>query len=319
MTENKKYRFDTIILGAGPAGLSAALYAKRGNAKVAIIDTSMAGGQPSNYMEIENYPGFVNIEGFELAQKFEEHAMKFGVEKFEMQEIQKVDLTSKIKEIHTLEGIFYADCVIIATGAQAKKLGIAGEKEFIGRGVSYCAVCDGAFYRGKTVAVIGGGNAAVEEACYLTKFADKVYIIHRRDSLRADRIVQERAKENEKIEFVYDTIPLEIKGTETVNKLIVRNVKTNETNELNVDGVFPYIGFAPNVEHFSGQLQQNEHGFIITDNCMNTSLKGVWAAGDVRVTPLRQVITACADGAIAACEMIKYLDETKTKVLAEQN
>ena len=319
MTELKKYKFDTIILGAGPAGLSASLYAKRGNANVAIIDTSMAGGQPSNYMEIENYPGFVNIEGFELAQKFEEHAMKFGVEKFEMQEIQKVDLVSDIKEIHTLDGIFCSECVIIATGANAKKLGIAGEKEFTGRGVSYCAVCDGAFYKGKTVAVIGGGNAALEEASYLTKFADKVYVIHRRNAFRADKIVQERALNNPKLEFIYDAVPVEILGDNVVNSLIIKNVKTNKTTKLDIDGVFPYIGFSPNVEHFSGQLQQNEQGFIVTDGCMQTSQKGVWAAGDVRTTPLRQVITACSDGAIAACEMIKYLDTIKEKTVVKQH
>ena len=313
MQTKTTYEYDTVILGAGPAGLSAAIYAKRGEAKVAIIDISMSGGQPSNYLEIENYPGFAQIEGWELSQKFDEHAQKFGVEKYEMQEIEKVDLVSDIKTVETAECIFCAKCVITATGAQAKKLGVPGEKEFTGRGVSYCAVCDGAFYKDKTVCVVGGGNAAVEEACYLTRFAKKVYIIHRRNEFRADKIVQMRAKENPKVEFVLDCVPVEIQGADCVNCIVVKNVKTNEVKNIQTDGVFPYIGFSPNVELFSGQIKQNEQGFLITDERMQTSQEGVWAAGDVRTTPLRQVITACADGAVAACEMIHYLDAVKEK------
>lgn len=189
----RQYEFDTVILGGGPAGFSAAIYASRGATSTAIVDISMLGGQPSNYLELENYPGFPIIGGYDLMEKFEEHADKFGVQKFPMQEIEKVDLVSNPKVILTKECEFKAKAVIIATGAQARKLGVPGEKEFVGRGVSYCAVCDGAFYKQKVVAVVGGGNAAVEEAMYLTKFADKVYIIHRRDELRADKIVQERA------------------------------------------------------------------------------------------------------------------------------
>lgn len=312
MTSKQELFFDVIILGSGPAGFSAAIYAARGNVKTAILDISMFGGQPSNYLEIENYPAFSLIGGFELMEKFEEHADKFGVEKFPMVEIQSVNLTSEIKEIETTENIFKAKTVIIATGAQAKKLGIAGEEEFKGRGVSYCAICDGAFYKDKTVAVVGGGNAAVEEAMYLTKFAKKVYVIHRRDELRADKIVCERAKKNEKLEFILSTIPLEILGTNTVEKILLKDLKTNENKELSVDGVFPYIGFSPNVENFNGQLKQNQQGFIETDVNMQTSLDGVFAAGDVRNTPLRQVITAAADGAVAACNAVKYIETFKT-------
>ena len=199
---NKVYEFDTVILGGGPAGLSAAIYAARGASNTAIIDTSMLGGQPTNYLELENYPGFGLIDGFDLMENFENHVDRFKVSKFPMQEIENIDLNSEIKIITTKEASFHAKTVIIATGAQSKKLGIPGEKEFLGRGVSYCAVCDGAFYKEKHVAVIGGGNAAVEEAMYLTKFADKVYIVHRRDTLRADKIVQKRAFKNKKIEFV---------------------------------------------------------------------------------------------------------------------
>ena len=204
----EKLNFDTVILGGGPAGLSAAIYAGRGAVSTAIVDTNMFGGQPSNYLELENYPGFQLIGGYDLMEKFEEHADKFGVNKFPMQEIKFVDL--KNKKITTGEYEFQAKSIIIATGAQPMKLGVMGEKEFIGRGVSYCAVCDGAFYKNKVVAVVGGGNSAVEEAVYLTKFADKVYVIHRRNELRADKIVQERAFKNEKLEFVWDSVVKEI-------------------------------------------------------------------------------------------------------------
>lgn len=316
MSEKKNLQYDVVILGGGPAGLSAAIYAARGAAKTAVIDVSMFGGQPSNYLELENYPALGKIGGYDMMEKFEEHADMFNIEKFPMQEIEKIDLQPDTKIIETKEAVFEAKTVIIATGAQAKKLGIKGEKEFAGRGVSYCAVCDGAFYKDKTVAVVGGGNAAVEEGCYLTKFANKVYIIHRRDTLRADKIVQQRAFDNDKVEFIYDTVPVEIKGSDSVESFVVRNVKTNQETELKVDGVFPYIGFSPNIEHINAQLQQDEGGFIVTDQYMQTSVKGVYAVGDVRTTPLRQVITAASDGAIAGCFATKYLDEIKEKTLS---
>jgi thioredoxin reductase (NADPH) len=311
---NKVYEFDTVILGGGPAGLSAAIYAARGAASTAIIDKSMLGGQPTNYLELENYPGFGLIDGFDLMENFEKHADRFNVNKFPMQEIDDIDLTATIKTITTKEATFKAKTVIIATGAQSKKLGIPGEKEFLGRGVSYCAVCDGAFYREKTVAVIGGGNAAVEEAMYLTKFADKVYIIHRRDTLRADKIVQERAFNNKKIEFIFDAAPTEILGDDLVNTLVLRNTKTNAISRLETNGVFPYIGYSPNIDGFNGHLKQDEGGFIITDETMQTSVEGVFAVGDVRNTPLRQVITAASDGAVGAVYAVKYL-ETLSEVL----
>lgn len=306
---SKVYEFDTVILGGGPAGQSAAIYAARGASSTAIIDTSMLGGQPTNYLELENYPGFGLVDGYDLMEKFEQHVDRFGVEKFTMQEIESVDLVSNIKTIKTKEAEFKAKTVIIATGAQAKKLGIPGEKEFTGRGVSYCAVCDGAFYKDKVVAIVGGGNAAVEEAMYLTKFASKVYIIHRRDTLRADKIVQERAFKNEKIEFIFDTIPKEILGENLVNTLIIENVKTSTVSNLTVDGVFPYVGYNANVENFNGQIKQDATGFIVTDEMMQTSVAGVFAVGDVRTTPLRQVITAAADGAVGAVYAVKYLEQ----------
>ncbi len=305
--------FDTIILGGGPAGISAGVYCARGNIDCAIIDTSLLGGQPTNYLEIENYIGFPSIEGWELSEKFEEHLDKFNVQKFPMEEIQSVDLISDPKVIKTLKGEYKAHSVIIATGAKSTKLGVRGEKEFTGKGVSYCAVCDGAFYKDKIVVVVGGGNAAVEEGNYLTKFAKKVYIIHRRDSLRADKIVQKRAFDNDKIEFIWDSVVEEIKGENKVEKVVIRNTKTNETRELKTDGVFPYIGFSPNCESFNGQLKQDNRGFILTDETMQTSIPGVFAAGDVRVTPLRQVITAVADGAVAGVSAIKYVEEISTQ------
>lgn len=306
MAEDKT--FDIIILGGGPAGLSAAIYAARSSAKTAIIDISMLGGQPSNYLELENYPGFSKIGGYDLMEKFEEHADMFGIQKFPMEEIQSVDLTSEIKTVATLNGEFKAKSIIIATGAQSKKLGVEGEKEFVGRGVSYCAVCDGAFYKDKVVAVVGGGNAAVEEAGYLTKFASKVYLIHRRDELRADKIVQERAFKNEKLEFIYDTVVNKINGDGVVKSATIENVKTHEVKDLAIDGIFPYIGFEPNADLFAGQVKQDKNGFIMVDEAMQTSVKGVYAIGDVRVTPLRQVITAAADGAIAAVYAGRYIE-----------
>ena len=305
------YEFDTVILGGGPAGLSAGIYASRGAVSTAIIDTSMLGGQPSNYLELENYPGFPIIGGFDLMEKFEEHADKFGVQKFSMQEIESIDLKANPKIIKTNEGEFRAKTVIIACGAQPMKLGVPGEAEFIGRGVSYCAVCDGAFYKNKVVAVVGGGNAAVEEAMYLTKFADKVYVIHRRNELRADKIVQDRAFKNDKIEFIWDSVVKEIKGDDLVHTAVIENVKTHEISNLQVNGVFPYIGMTPNIESISGQVEQDANGFILTNDTMKTSVDGVYAVGDVRKTPLRQVITAAADGAVGAVYAVKYLESIK--------
>lgn len=305
----EKKNFDVVILGGGPAGFSAAIYAARGAVSTAIVDVNMLGGQPSNYLELENYPGFQLVGGYDLMEKFEEHADKFGVKKFPMQEIEKVDLAQK--KIYTKEYEFSAKSIIIATGAQPQKLGVFGEKEFVGRGVSYCAVCDGAFYKDKIVAVVGGGNSAIEEAMYLTKFAKKVYVIHRRDKLRADKIIQERAFKNQKIEFIWNSIVFEIQGENTVKSILLKDTQTDKTSKLDVDGIFPYIGISPNTELLSGQLNQDKYGFIITDTTMATSVDGVYAIGDVRNTPLRQVVTAASDGAIGATYALRYIEQTK--------
>lgn len=309
----KQLDFDTIILGGGPAGLSAGIYSARGAVSTAIVDKNMFGGQPSNYLELENYPGFPIVGGYDLMEKIEEHADKFGIQKFPMQEIEKVDLISK--KIYTKEYEFSAKTIIIATGAQPMKLGVKGEKEFVGRGVSYCAVCDGAFYKNKVVAVIGGGNSAIEEAMYLTKFASKVFVVHRRNELRADKIIQERAFKNEKIEFVWNNVVKEINGENTVNSVVLEDVKTGKQTDLTVDGVFPYIGIVPNTEDFNGQLMQDKKGFIITDETMATSINGVFAVGDVRNTPLRQVVTAVSDGAVGAVHAIKYIETLQNELI----
>lgn len=309
--------FDCIILGAGPAGMSAGIYCARGNIKCAIMDITMFGGAPVNYLEIENYPGFKEIEGWELSEKFEEHLNKFEIEKFPMVEIKSVDLVSDIKTITDISGKEYkAKSIILATGAKPQKLGVEGEIENIGKGVSYCAVCDGAFYKDKVVAVVGGGNAALEEGSYLTRFAKKVYLIHRRNEFRADKIVQERIKQNEKIEFVLDSVVEKIiNGGAGVSQIEIKNVKTGEKTTLDVDGVFPYIGFKPNCELFNGQVEQDQNGFVKTDVFMQTNVEGVFAIGDLRTTPLRQVITAVADGAIAGVSAVKYLETKESKVL----
>ena len=309
MNNKQEFNFDLIILGGGPAGLSAGIYAARGELKTAIVDISMLGGQPTNYLEIENYPSHAMSGGYELMEKFEEHADKFNVKKFPLENILKVDVQGKEKIVETEDKIFKAKSIILSTGAKAKKLGIPGEEEFAGRGVSYCAVCDGAFFKEKVICVIGGGNSAIEEAIYLTKFASKVYIIHRRDELRADKIIQQRAFKNPQIEFIYDSVPLEILGENTVTSIVIKNLKTNQVKEIKTNGVFPYIGFAANTEFFKDQLEKDKNGFIKTNEKMETSIPGVFAAGDLRTTPLRQVITAASDGAVAATFAIKYIEE----------
>lgn len=307
--------YDCIILGGGPAGLSAALYARRANLNCAIVDISAIGGTPSNYCEIENYLGFDKINGWELCERFEEHVDKFEVQKFPYEEIKRIDLVSPVKKIVTADKEFKGKTIIIATGAKPKKLGIKGEKEFFAKGVSYCAVCDGAFYKNKIVSVIGGGNSALEEALYLTRFAKKVYLIHRRNEFRADKIIQKRVEENNKIELILGFTPSEIIGSDKVEAIKLKNTGNLSEIEIKTDGIFPYIGIEPNVEYFSGQLKQNEQGFIVTDNSMKTSQEGVFAIGDIRNTPLRQVVTAVADGAIAGVEAARYIMNLKVETV----
>ena len=315
--KNSQNIFDCIIIGGGPAGMSSALYCSRAGLNCAIIDSSALGGAPSNYCEIENYLGFNRIDGAELCERFEEHINNFNVEKFPFEEIQEVELSSTIKKIKTLDKELLTKSIIIATGAKPKKLGVKGELEFTGRGVSYCAVCDGAFYKDKVVAVVGGGNSALEEAQYLTRFANTVYLIHRRDEFRADKIIQNRVFKNNKIKLILNSTVDEIVGADKVKEIKVKNISTDEVTTVLLDGIFPYIGLEPNSELFNNKLQQDKYGFIITDNTMQTSVQGVYAIGDIRNTPLRQVITAVSDGAIAGVMVSRYLMEQEKGAINE--
>ncbi len=299
---------DTIIIGGGPAGLTAGIYAKRAGLDALILEKGIPGGQINITDEIENYPGFLKITGPELAKKIKEQALHFGAEIKEA-EVTKIVPKEEIFEVQTQKESFETKTVIIASGANHRKLGVPGEAEFTGRGVSYCAVCDGAFFQDEVIAVVGGGNTAVEEAIYLTQFAKKVYIIHRRDKFRADKILADRALSNPKIEPVWNCVVEKIEGTDMVEKLILYDKKENKHKELEVAGVFIFIGLTPNSDFVKDLVETDQNGYIITDEEMKTSVKGVFAAGDVREKSLRQVVTAAADGAIAAMSVYHHLNE----------
>ncbi|MGI6449630.1 MAG: thioredoxin-disulfide reductase [Desulfitobacteriia bacterium] len=301
--------YDLIIIGGGPAGLTAALYAARGGLKTVVVEAMMPGGQAASTEIVENYPGFPKgISGFELANLFYQQAINQGAE-FIFEPVVRLDLANKIKKIYTEQQTLESKAVIIAAGSKPRPLGVEGEKTFRGRGVSYCATCDGAFYKGKRVAVIGGGNAALEEGLYLTKFAAQVYIIHRRNEFRASFHAVEKVRQSPQVQFVLDSIVQEIKGKDKVEKIIIRNLKTGQENELEVDGVFVYVGTEPNTQFGADILPTDEKGYIITDPLLRTDISGVYAAGDIRNTPLRQVATAVGDGALAAVQVEKYLME----------
>lgn len=300
--------YDQLILGGGPAGLTAGMYTARAGRKVALVERAMPGGQAFLTNEIENYPGFPQgIGGPELMMAFHEQATRFGLEII-TDEIAAVELTGEIKTLQFADGTTYqAKTVIIATGAEPSKLGVPGEEELRGRGVSYCATCDGAFFREKKVAVVGGGDAAVEEAIFLTRFASQVVIIHRRDELRAINILQERARKNDKIEFRLNTVVEAIEGNNKVETLKIKNVATGIVTEEAFDGIFIFVGTIPNTKFLAGGLNLDKSGSVITDQNMETSIKGVYAVGDVRNTPFRQVATAVGDGAMAAGSAELYL------------
>ncbi len=300
---------DVVIIGGGPAGLTAGIYAARGGLKALICEEKLLGGQIVLSFEVENYPGFPDgISGMELIERFTKQAEKFGVE-ITYEGVEKIEDHREHKSVYLTNGTcIKTKTVIIAAGATADKLGCPGEKKFTGKGVSYCATCDGAFFRGKTVAVIGGGDSALEEALYLTNLAKKVYIIHRRDSLRAIKILQDRAMQNDKIEFIFNHIVKEIQGDKFVNGLLLENTKTKELTRLPVDGVFIYIGTTPNTEFVKDLIELDEEGYIIVNDKMETNVPGIYAAGDIRVSPLRQVVTAASDGAIAASSAQKYIE-----------
>jgi thioredoxin reductase (NADPH) len=301
---------DVVIVGAGPAGLTAGIYASRGRLKTAVLERNMAGGQIALTDLVENYPGFPEgISGFDLSQKMKEQAEKFGAEMHEIEGVSELRSDPEgLYVIVTDRGEIRTRSVILAPGVEPRRSGIPGEAEFIGRGVSWCATCDGALYRGRTVAVIGGGDSAVEEGMFLTKFAEKVYLVHRRDELRAAPIAQERAFANPKFEFVWDSVPRQIDGAEMVEALEVENVKTGEGRTLPVNGVFMYIGQIPNTAWLKDTVELDEYGYIVTDELLRTKLPGVFACGDAHANPLKQIVMAVGEGALAAVQAERYLD-----------
>jgi len=324
MTEYGKNEYDVIVVGAGPAGLCAALYAGRGMLRALTIERGAPGGELLNTDLIEDYIGFESIKGWELSQKMAEHAKKFGAEIVtdNVERIRKAD--DGWFDVATARGTTYrAPTVILTAGGTPVKLGVPGEKEYAGKGVSYCAVCDGAFFRGEVLAVAGGGDAAVEEADYLTRYAAKVYIVHRRHEFRASRILQERAFANAKIEVVWNKTVSEIVGTEKgVDHLVVLDTVTGGRSTLKVGGVFIFIGFKPNTQLVEGHVKHDAAGYLITDERMMTSIPGLFAAGDVRAQLTRQVTTAVGDATTAAIAVEKYLaalreqEKAKTKAAA---
>ncbi|MHB8124884.1 MAG: thioredoxin-disulfide reductase [Desulfitobacteriaceae bacterium] len=302
--------YDVTIVGAGPAGLTAGIYAARGGLKTIIIERAMPGGQAASTEKIENYPGFPEgIGGYELMNAFHKQALSFGVE-FIFQEVKSLQLQEQVKEVITTDSkIIQSKTVIIAAGSKPRHLGVPGEDLFLGRGVSYCATCDGAFFKGKKVIVVGGGDAALEEGTFLTKFANEVIIIHRRTGFRAAQIAVERAEKNPKIKFELNYIIEEVLGVDQVEGVRARNVINGEVQDIKADGVFVYVGNEPNNNFFNNELTVSKLGFLNTDTLLQTNIPGVFAAGDIRNTPLRQVATAVGDGALAAFQVEKFLSE----------
>lgn len=304
-------KYDVIVIGAGPGGLTAGLYASRANLSVLILDRGIYGGQMNNTAEVENYPGFKSILGPDLAEKMYQGAIQFGAE-YAYGSVEKVEVNGDLKQVITDNETYEAPVVIIATGSQYRKLGVEGEAEYAGRGVSYCAVCDGAFFKDQPLAVIGGGDSAVEEGVYLSKLASNVNIIHRRDQLRAQKILQERAFANDKIDFTWDTVVTKINGDgQKVTSVSTHNKKAGEDGELKVNGVFIYVGVIPLTEPFKALGITDEQGWINTDELMRTSLPGVYAIGDVRAKELRQITTAVGDGSIAGQQAFNYIESLK--------
>ena len=312
MAETKQTNYDVIVIGAGPGGMTAAMYASRANLSVLMLDRWIYGGNLNNTAEIENYTGFKSIMGPDLAKEMYEGATQFGAD-YAYGAVEKVEVVGDVKQITTDMGdVFTAKAVVIATGSSQRKLGVPGEAEFSGRGVSYCAVCDGAFFKNKHLIVVGGGDSAVEEGAFLTQLADKVTVLVRRDQLRAQPIVQDKAMQNPKMEFIFNTSVTEIVGDDMkVTGVKTVNNVTGETGELAADGVFIYVGSDPMTAPFKDLGILNAKGWVETDATMATKIPGIFAVGDVRDTLLRQVATAVGDGAIAGQQVFKYLDEQK--------
>lgn len=302
--------YDIIIVGGGPAGYTAAQYAARAEKKVLVLEKMLSGGQIATSEMLENYPGFPEgIGGMEFGQLLEKQARRFGAQ-VSMEEVQEVSLPGRAFQVQTKKNTYTTGALIVASGASPRTLGIPGEGEFRGRGVSYCATCDGAFFRDRDVAVVGGGDAALEEAVYLTRFARKVAVIHRRDEFRAVRYLQEKVSKNEKITLYLSHIPLEIRGENKVERVILKDLAREEEKVLKADGIFFYVGNDPNTSFLKGlPLKKNAGGFLEAGENMETDISGLFAAGDVRIKTLRQVATAVSDGAVAAVSAVKYLEE----------
>ena len=306
--------YDIVIIGGGPAGLAAGLYAARGNMKTVILEKLIPGGQLNNTLEVENYPGMDHVTGPQIAQSMEEQTKRFGCEIVSNCNISEVNLKEGAHIVKTDKGTYQGKAVIIATGSEYRKLEVPGEKEYSGKGVSYCAVCDGAFFKEKDLVVVGGGDSAVEEGTFLTKFAKNVTIMHRRDKFRAEKIIQDRAFNNPKIKVMWNTVVPEIKGDGNgVVGIAIKDVVTNETKEFPCDGIFIYIGLDPNTQLFKGKVGMDPQEKIITNEKMETNVKGVYAAGDVRETPLKQAVTAASDGSLAATMAIGYIESLSDK------
>jgi len=300
--------YEVIIIGGGPGGLTAGLYTSRARLSTLLIESALFGGQMTTTELIENYPGFPQgVTGDELSRLMEDQAKKFGM-KTVTQEVVKVSLKGDVKVVQTYETTYRCEALIVSTGAEYRKLGIPGEKEFAGKGVSYCATCDGAFFRDSQIVVVGGGDSALTEALFLTKFARELTIIHRRDALRGTKIYQERALASPKIKFLWNSIVQEIKGDSTVRSINVKNVKTGEIKEVETEGVFLFVGLVPRTQFLKGVVQMDEAGYILTNEDCETSTKGIFAVGDCRKKLLRQIATAVGDGATAAFASEKFLE-----------
>ena len=303
--------YDVVIIGSGPAGLSAGIYGKRAGLSTLIVDRSpMCGGQVTSTYEVDNYPGLPKVTGMELADKFKAHATEQEVE-FLVSNITEIEDKGDVKVLHTNKDDIEAKTVIIATGARHRTLGVPGESEHAGMGVSYCATCDGAFFRNKDVAVVGGGDVALEDALFLARTSNKVYLIHRRDAFRGAKVLENQVRATENIELVLDSVVEEVLGDDMVEKVAILNKKTGEKSEINVNGVFMAVGILPNTEGLAGLPNTNEAGYIEAGEDGVTSIPGVFAAGDVRTKQLRQVITACSDGANCITSASRYLENVK--------
>lgn len=298
---------DLIILGGGPAGLTAGIYATRANLDTILLENAILGGQVRNSYTIENYPGFKKIEGSKLADIIQNQAEELGLVIDEFDPVININVNDTLKIVETSSCIYETKTLIIATGASPKKLPISNEAKFSGRGIHYCAVCDGAMYKDKIIAVVGGGNSALEEALFLTKFASKVYIIRRYDYFKGEKSLLDEVKNNKKIEILYNTDLINVDGDNFVTKAVLKDKNENKEYEINIDAVFGYIGTEPKTEKFKNILNLDEYGYINTDENMNTNIKGVYAAGDVRKKEYRQITTAVADGTIAALEAERYI------------